>query len=820
MGDVKKLPNNKENNQVVVHDGPRNFNFPYQPYSLQTQLMTDMYHIFAQRQVGILESPTGTGKTLSSLCAVLTFIRDEHQTKRNNIDKKRKRVEELRKTDDNETFEESLEKLKEKDRCQKEADEMDDKMKRVEQRVEAAKRRMKDYKKVDGKDLSDMEDGFENNEKEPPELLKVVYATRTHSQIDQLTKELDRTSFKPRVVALGSRAKLCPNNSVNTLPNAVAAEKCKDLREKRKCPYYGTTKVRRMADNILSGSTRNADAVMKESNCSQACGYYGSREAAPYCELIFVPYATLFEAEMRNQVGLTIDSDTIVIVDEAHNLYATLTEMSSALVTLSELQTGASILDAFLQAEGDRVTSAERKNLKQFSICCSKTAMNLGSLVFVNEKKRNFKSYSFLQKVFEGSQMQYITAVESAKKGTLLSRIRSFTKRQQAAEMRELAAADKKHLSGVQKLLQNRKRKHESVVADPGPSTPPPETPEEVAKFPLFKLAEFFSALGSALDNFEVVVNIEDAEAVVKTERSIHLLCLNGGEKFKSIVTKAKSTILIGGTMQPSDMVMNLLTKDCGIEKENIVERSYGHIIDNKNLKIVTIKSDNHGPLTLNHAALKNKQTHHRILASMTPFINDTPNGMAVFFPSRSFLESFLKEVSQSKPPGFTELTRRGYITETMYPDAFDRYVKQANNRRATFFAVIGGKFSEGVNFNDSVARCVVIVGLPYPNTFSDEFKAKADFLKKHFNDESIAAKLPLNICMTAVNQTIGRVVRHKEDYGVVVLMDARYGKARHTNALSGWMHKCLSNTENKVDARRTVEGFKGMYLTSNAMKS
>ena len=37
--------------------------------------MDAMYDALDQRRVGIFESPTGTGKTLSILCAALTWLR-------------------------------------------------------------------------------------------------------------------------------------------------------------------------------------------------------------------------------------------------------------------------------------------------------------------------------------------------------------------------------------------------------------------------------------------------------------------------------------------------------------------------------------------------------------------------------------------------------------------------------------------------------------------------------------------------------------------------------------------------------------------------
>lgn len=38
-----------------------------------------------------------------------------------------------------------------------------------------------------------------------------------------------------------------------------------------------------------------------------------------------------------------------------------------------------------------------------------------------------------------------------------------------------------------------------------------------------------------------------------------------------------------------------------------------------------------------------------------------------------------------------------------------------------------------------------------------------------------------------AVNQAVGRVIRHRDDYGAVVLLDERFGKAQQLQALSAW---------------------------------
>ena len=50
--------------------------FPFEPYESQQTMMRDVYGAVERGSIGFFESPTGTGKSLSMLCAVLSWAND------------------------------------------------------------------------------------------------------------------------------------------------------------------------------------------------------------------------------------------------------------------------------------------------------------------------------------------------------------------------------------------------------------------------------------------------------------------------------------------------------------------------------------------------------------------------------------------------------------------------------------------------------------------------------------------------------------------------------------------------------------------------
>jgi chromosome transmission fidelity protein 1 len=60
---------------------------------------------------------------------------------------------------------------------------------------------------------------------------------------------------------------------------------------------------------------------------------------------------------------------------------------------------------------------------------------------------------------------------------------------------------------------------------------------------------------------------------------------------------------------------------------------------------------------------------------------------------------------------------------------ALEAYSHDAKLSGAFLLSVVGGKMSEGINFANEMTRCVMVVGLPYPDITDPELKEKMSAL-------------------------------------------------------------------------------------------
>ena len=92
-----------------------------------------------------------------------------------------------------------------------------------------------------------------------------------------------------------------------------------------------------------------------------------------------------------------------------------------------------------------------------------------------------------------------------------------------------------------------------------------------------------------------------------------------------------------------------------------------------------------------------------------------------------------------------------------------------------------------GLNLEGDMCRCAILIGIPFPSLEDSRVNHKLNWMERNK-----LSKLNRNTWMTqeaiqAVNQALGRVIRNKDDYGIVVLADNRFTNQQLRSNLSHW---------------------------------
>ena len=129
---------------------------------------------------------------------------------------------------------------------------------------------------------------------------------------------------------------------------------------------------------------------------------------------------------------------------------------------------------------------------------------------------------------------------------------------------------------------------------------------------------------------------------------------------------------------------------------------------------------------------------------------------------------------------------------------ALENYKKACDNGRgAVFFSIARGKVSEGVDFAGHYGRCVVVFGIPYQNTLSRNLRARMAFLKDNFNiNENDFLTID---AMRQTSQCVGRVLRSKYDYGLMIFADKRYARNDKKDKLPQWIRNHIEQGSDNI---------------------
>uniref|UniRef100_A0A8C1WRF9 Regulator of telomere elongation helicase 1 n=1 Tax=Cyprinus carpio TaxID=7962 RepID=A0A8C1WRF9_CYPCA len=681
--------------------------FPFTPYPCQEDYMNKVIECLQNKVNGVLESPTGTGKTLCLLCSALGWR--EH-------------------------FKDTISARK------------------IAERMGGAElfpdRAMSSW-------------GTAATDGDTPtyytDIPKIIYASRTHSQLTQVISELKNTSYRPKICVLGSREQLCINQEVmRHESNHIKVHMCRAKVSSRTCVFYNNVDEK-STDKEIMNSILDVEDLVKTGKKQRVCPYYLSRTLKQHADVIFMPYNYLLDPKSRRAHNIELKG-AVVIFDEAHNVEKMCEESTSFDLTPYDLISAIEAVDRLLREQYHACGVvwnpffSIKKNifLNAQLINLTEVLMDLESSINGFEMPANnqgiTKPGSFIYELFQTAHvnsetktavveaMEQITGYLAGRPGVFLN----TSGLQKVADIIQVRII----VFHFQSLLLLPESVSHQVHIHPDTSN--------------FKKKQ--------------VTDVWASSSTKKQGNVLSYWCFSPGFSMQELLRQeVRSIILTSGTLSP------LSSFTCEMQIPFPVSLENPHVIQRDQIFVSVIEK---GPDGVQLSTAFNRRFVPENMSSMGNTLVNlarvVPHGLLVFFPSYPVMDKTLE---------FWRVI-----------DGYYDKVNDPNSNGGSFFAVCRGKASEGLDFADTYGRGVVITGLPFPPRMDPRVVLKMQYLDEMCKNKISGVKYLSGQewyrqqASRAVNQAIGRVIRHREDYGAIFLCDHRFKGTEARNQLPSWV--------------------------------
>ncbi|KAL2816331.1 ATP-dependent DNA helicase-like protein [Aspergillus granulosus] len=783
-----------------------NFSHPYSPYDIQLEFMRSLYTCLEEGKVAIFESPTADDDepewmldfARREASRAITERRQEFELRLARI---KREEEQQRAARENPSGPRKRQKVATTLAGEDAEDDGQFALDDYESEGDEPSTSIKQSGAIGGLSSSTIEllerlkgQGPKQLEEDVPNDIRIFYCSRTHSQLTQFANELRRVTLPSSLpedlqglageeleerikhLALGSRKNLCINPRVAALSNPTAInERCLELQqpstaEQHRCSFLPSkedeAKVSLFRDHALA-TVKDIEDLGQLGKKMGLCPYYASRPVINHSEAL----------------KLSI-KDHVIIIDEAHNLMDAISGIHSVTVTLSQLKTAISQLTTYARKFKTRLKGKNRSYIAQVIRLVSSIADHLQSILDSKQPAEGFVL---------------------------------------PAELMSGKGVDQINLYKLCRYLQESKlaRKVDGYVEFSQRTADQQSKPKTTIPV-LLHISSFLLPLMN--------LSAEGQLFYVKASGDIQLnyMLLDPTNHFREIVEDARAVILAGGTMSPMSDYMNHLFSY--VPRDRLDTFSYGHVIPSENLTAsILARGVSGAEFDFTYDGRESEKTIVDLGRTITSLCRTIPDGVVAFFPSYEYLSHVLNIWKRPTASGNKQTLY--HMIESVKPILYesrdmktttDELLQQYSStieagKGALLLSVVGGKLSEGINFSDQLGRGVLIVGLPFPNIRSPVWQAKIQYIERKAyqntnsgSEESrrSAAKAAgsdfyENACMRAVNQCIGRAIRHRNDYAVIVLIDKRYGRPNIQAKLPGWIKQSMDgSTVDKMPTR------------------
>ena len=527
------------------------------------------------------------------------------------------------------------------------------------------------------------------------------------------------------------------------------------------------------------------------------------QESLAAAEVVVLPYSTLLMQQARQAVGLSL-KESLVIVDEAHNLPEALRSIHSSRVSLPIAEAALAQLAAYTERYSSRLAGRNLYYLGQIRKCLNAFVKHLQSEP--ETVMQGMISPAELLIQLRLDNVNIFKILTYLKNSRLPQKLLGFSTVQANKAGEDVVAAVEDHEGQAMS-------KHVSALS--------------IVQSFLEKLTST-SSEGKIVTDWPLKGGTDpDSRSKRSTQHpTLRYVLLHPSAQFQNVLDEAHAVALVGGTLSPfahvaaellgtdfideateADAKMKTSTEaSTSVISPSLTAFTCDHVVPSSNVRLECLSvGPSNSKLDFRHQSRSTDTVCDEIGRALVEICKIVPSGIVVFLPSYTYEAHLMR---RWKATGLLQsLQRHKKVhrepkSSKQVELALEGYSRDATSTGALLLSVVGGKMSEGINFADDMARCVMVVGLPYPDITDPELKEKMSSMDAAAakNKSSISGQAYYqNLCMRAVNQSVGRAIRHANDYAAIVLADFRYSSdPRITSSLPQWLRRNSAGTQDK----------------------
>jgi len=519
------------------------------------------------------------------------------------------------------------------------------------------------------------------------------------------------------------------------------------------------------------------------------CPYFMARHAIAHANVVVYNYQYMLDPKVAGMVSRELEAESVVVFDEGHNIDNICIEAYSVELDkgkLNRAQRCASRLgrrvDELRAHDAERVQAEyERlvKGLEDAGAFAGRAALTDAQLGASPVLERDVLDEAVPGNVRRAEHFLRLVKVviQHLKKRLEAPKVEVETPAAFLLDLEQKTALDSKPLQYFYARLNSLMRTVEVADLDDYAA--------------LGMVADFATRVATYQDGFAVVLDPFFRGPSGIPEAKLQLSCLDASLAIKPVFERFASVIITSGTLSPLDLYPKLL-QFTPVVQVSLQMSIFRPCI----LPLVVTKGADQLAMSTRFESRDDASVVRNYGALLVDLAAHVPDGLVVFFTSYQYMEQTVAKWDE------TGVLRRLLAHKLLFietKDVVETTLALENFRRAcdcgrgaVFLSIARGKVAEGIDFDRHYGRCVVNIGVPYQYTQSHVLRTRLDYLLTRFQIRE--ADFLTFDAMRQTAQCVGRVIRSKTDYGIVILADARFARNDKRSKLPAWVLQFLQS--------------------------